>query len=178
MNAISGVLSVNTTTAGGGPSSVGGTGADFSNSAITAPGTFTSSYFTPSNQTQLVFDLGSAAAAAGQINFAVPSDNSIQLWNLGFTGTFTGSATVTLHYDPTLTGGVPSQDLQIYHYTGGSWVAVANEVVDPVDGTITFTTVSFSPFVLGVAVPEPSSLVLAVLAGLAWLTYRKRIAAA
>ncbi len=98
----------------------------------------------------------------------------MQFWDLHFDGTFTGAATVTSHCDPTLTGGVPSQDLQIYHYTGGIWVAVANEVIDPVADTITFTTDSFSPFMLGVAVPEPSTLILAALGGVALLTYRRR----
>ena len=84
--------------------------------------------------------------------------------------------TAPAHFDLWVDEFAWSSDSRSIYFASGD--KGEEPIVDPVDGTITFTTVSFSPFVLGVAVPEPSSLVLAVLAGLAWLTYRKRIAAA
>ena len=74
-----------------------------------------------------------------------------------------GSATVTLHFDPSLIGDFPLADLYIEHYTNGGWTIPSNQVVDTVNDTITFTTDSFSPFMLAVATPEPSTYVLALL---------------
>jgi hypothetical protein len=110
-----------------------------------------------------------SSAAVGAINFALAGLNpdgtltlggGIQLWDLHFTGTFTGEATVTLHYDPSLIGNVPASALEIGHYVNGAWVLILPTSVDPVADTITFQTDSFSPFVLA-AVPEPSSMMLA-----------------
>jgi hypothetical protein len=149
---------------GGGPTAVGGVEGAFP--AVTNAGTFASTYNTETAQGALQTALGSAAA--GAINFGLAGTDSngvvlpnsaVQFWDLHFTGTFTGDATVTLHFDPTLIGGANPSSLVIWHYTNGGWNPVANETVDPIADTITFTTSSFSPFILGV--PEPSSIVLA-----------------
>ncbi len=69
---------------------------------------------------------------------------------------------------------VPSQDLQIWHYTDGGWNPVANETINTLTDTITFTTDSFSPFILGTAVPEPSSFVLMTLGASALFCHARR----
>ena len=85
--------------AGGGTAVVGGVQATCP--GITTPGVFTSTYQTP---TGLAAALGNEAA--GQTNFVV-AGSTAQLWELGFTGSFTGDYTVTFHFDPSLLVGVP-----------------------------------------------------------------------
>lgn len=155
---------------GGGTSAVGGGSVILPNQ--TTAGAFTSLYFNVSSAAQLDAQLGTTPPA--NVNFFLSSPGqTTQMWDLHDTGTFTGSATVTLHYNPTLVGGVDPSQLQIWHFTSGEWVAVANEVVDASTNTITFTTDSFSPFVLGV-VPEPSSAVLAALGLITLVTYGRQ----
>ncbi len=89
---------------------------------------------------------------------ALPVVADFEVWNLHFTGAFTGDATVVLHFDPALLNG-PLSDLVVQHYVNGTWVIPPNQVIDPVADTITFSTDSFSPFIVA-QVPEPSSLVL------------------
>ena len=81
---------------------------------------------------------------------------SAQLGEFHFDKTFTGLATVTLSYDPTLLGNILPSQLEIEHYTGGQWVDL-HGVVAAAAHTITFETDSYSPFLLA-AVPEPSSI--------------------
>jgi hypothetical protein len=117
---------------------------------------------TLSNTSKLVTTSALAASTAA-FNFQLPTTNSlVQAWDLSFTGTFTGSATLTFHYDPSdLQTGIDPTQLQIEHFTNGQWVALAG-VVDPVADTITVETNSFSPFALG-SVPEPSAIGVLVL---------------
>lgn len=144
-------------TAGGGPTSIGGGGATFTN--ITTPGAFTDTFLEPTTPVALQQAIGESAA--GEINFVLPSQ-TVQLWELGFTGGFSGDATVTLHFDPTLIGNTPLSDLYIEHYENGVWVVPPNQTVDFTGDTITFETDGFSPFILA-AVPEPSSLLLVMI---------------
>ena len=145
-----------TATVGGGTSVVGGVQSTLPD--VTTPGTFTTTYTVATSLSQLISDIGSAAA--GTINFAFANSSAVQLWQLHFDGTFTGEATVTVHFDPTLLGGIPLSELYIEHYDNGTWVPIYG-TVDPIADTITFQTESFSPFVLA-EVPEPSTLVLAI----------------
>ena len=138
----------------GGSSQVGGSTATFSD--VASAGTFNSIYYTPVSSSGLASDVGSAAA--GSATFLVPGSTD-QVWDLGFDGSFTGSTTVVLHFDPSLLGGVNPASLVIYHWDGSEWTVPPGQVVDPVADTITFTTDSFSPFMLG-EVPEPGTLVL------------------
>ena len=152
--------------AGGGTGMVGGVAATFSNA--NGFGSITSSFYEPGSPDQIASTL--AALNAGQSSFILPG-NPAQIWDLHYTGSFTGSATVTLHYDPAAVTVGPSL-LRIRHWTGEAWVTPANQIVDPVAHTITFDTHSFSPFLLTV-VPEPSGLALASL-GVALLAVAAR----
>ena len=159
---------------GGGPTIVGGAGVALSD--ITGTGSLNSNFYEPGNPSALATQFNSLGvpAAYSQISFML-AGTSAQLWDIAFSGTFTGDATVTLHFDPSLLGNTPLSSLEIEHYTGGHWVVPANQVVDTVNDTITFTTDSFSPFILAdIATPEPSSVVLLGLGAMALAAVSRR----
>ena len=151
---------------GGGVATVGGATSRFP--GLTTTGTLSSSFYQPGTPAEIAQTL--AALNAGQSTFILPGAPA-QIWDLDFTGSFTGSATVTLSYNPASVTVAPSL-LRIRHWTGEAWETPKNQVVDPVAHTITFDTESFSPFLLTV-VPEPSSLAMAG-AGLALLAVLAR----
>jgi hypothetical protein len=97
----------------------------------------------------------------GALPFELPNGSSANLWNLDAGGAFSGLAEVTFGYDDgTLLPGFDETRLAIFHLEGGSWVELLG-TVDPTANTITASTSSFSPFVLGVtAVPEPGTALL------------------
>jgi hypothetical protein len=124
-----------------------------------------------------------AAIAAGQSNpiFALStSDTSIgapQIWSVNYGGSLSGgSATLVFHYDPSqLPAGTDQSSLGIWHFDKNANQWEFGGTVNTTDHTISFVTSSFSPFQLGVrAVPEPSTIVLAALGGLALLACRWR----
>lgn len=162
-------LGVSTGVLPGGPNNVGGL--EFAFEDVTSAGAFTSDF-------QLVqpSDLGSVLdeIIAGQINFGL-TGSALQLWQLEFDGVFDGAAALVLGYDESLLT-VPEEDLIVYHYEDGDWVPLVG-IVDPLANTIEVQTGSFSPFMLGVgtaAVPEPTSMSLAVLAALGLSVIRLR----
>ena len=137
--------------------------------ALSSGGLFTSDY-----QPQADPEDFADAAGADAINFALPG-TGVQGWHLSFDGQLQSQSTIELvfHYDPTLLApGTDESQLTIYHFTGGQWVAESGQLVDVDRNTITVTTDSFSPFVLGV-IPEPATAALLGLGGLAMLGRRR-----
>jgi hypothetical protein len=124
-----------------------------------------------------------AAIAAAEVNpiFALSTESlavSPQIWNVDFDGDLMG-ATIELvfHYDTALLPvGTDESLLGIWHFNSNTNEWEFGGVVDPLADTITFTTDNLSPFQLGVAVPEPSTLALAGLGLLAGgcVAWRKR----
>ena len=142
----------------------------------TSGGTFTAQQIpNPSGLSQL-------AITAGQNNpvFAASTgDLSVnpQIWTVEYTGLQTGqTASLVFHYDPTLLpAGTDESKLGMWHFNGTTWDF--GGTVNATDHTITFVTSSFSPFELGISVPEPSTFMLAGLgvAGLGFAAVRKKL---
>jgi len=144
----------------GGAGTTGGVSAQFSQP--TSGGTFTV------QQIPDTTGLSSASIAAAEANpiFALSTgvlDLNPQIWSVDFSGSLNGGfATLVFNYDPSLLPpGLDQSTLGIWHFS-----SLANDwqfggTVDTLAHTITYVADSFSPFTLGVAVPEPSSLVLA-----------------
>ncbi|MCC7406851.1 MAG: hypothetical protein IT442_02190 [Phycisphaeraceae bacterium] len=126
-------------------------GVDFDFSQVDASGTLRGEFF---RTTAAELDGGLAAA----IDFVL-SGETIQVWDFGFDGSFTGLVTLTFTYDESLLGaGVAEDMLYIQHQLhDGSFEQLPVIGRDLVNNTITVQTEGFSAFVLGV-VPEPSSL--------------------
>lgn len=159
--ALSSILQMNV---GGGPGVVGGMQATFD--AITQDGRFSADFFRPDNTADLTLRIGDDAAGAVDFNLATPD---YQLWNLEFSGVFTGDADLVFHYDD---AGllVDESLLRIRHFVNGQW-EIPGQSLDTVNNTITLAANSFSPFIL-TGVPEPSSAVLLGL-GIATLLGRR-----
>lgn len=97
-------------------------------------------------------------------------------WNLDFTGEAT-EFDVTLNYGDYTNPEFSESRLVLYHFNeSGQWEKVAGQVLDTQLNTVRYTNPTFSPFLLAVAVPEPSGCALACggLAGWA-LIVRRRI---
>lgn len=128
----------------GGSSHVGGV--DFDIEGVTQDGTFFG------EEAEADDDEINDRIADGEFvlpNFAEPGGLS-QVWNLQYTGAYTGKIKLVFAYDPALLpAGFDQTKLTIYHYHGGAWEQLIG-LVDAVNHTITVTTDSLSPFMLGV----------------------------
>ena len=115
-----------------------------------------------------VRDSADIALMYGALPDNVPQP-TLQCWQAEFTGEFAGGATVVFQYDPV---GLqwPEEDLHILHWTGSSWETLPG-VIDLLGNTISVDTTSLSPFLL---VPEPTTLTLLTLGGLAVLRRRRK----
>ena len=146
--------------------------------SINLPGTTNGGTFT-AQQIPNPSGLSQLAITAGENNpvFAASTgDLSVnpQIWTVEYTGLQAGQmATLVFHYDPTLLPpGTDESKLGMWHFNGSTWDF--GGTVNTMDHTITFDTTSFSPFELGVSVPEPSTMVLAMMGLLALLAHRLR----
>jgi hypothetical protein len=61
---------------------------------------------------------------------------------------FSGPITITMSYTSNEVLNIQEDTLQIFHYVGGVWVALASCTIDTTAKTVTCTTTSFSPFAL------------------------------
>jgi hypothetical protein len=97
------------------------------------------------------------ATQAGSLTAVVPSSRHTAPVNFALlpsayrdihpTTTFTGMATVTMHYSPSEVSGNPV-NLRLFHWTGSSWQDITT-YVDTGNNTVSGTTASFSDFTLG-----------------------------
>lgn len=97
--------------------------------------------------------------------FQSPSQPS-QVWNVEFSGSYTGTVTVNFGYDASLLPpGLDESGLAIYHFTGGAWVKLAG-AANPLTHSIGVSTATLGEFALGVdalttftiaATPGPAS---------------------
>lgn len=72
-----------------------------------------------------------------------------QIWDVEFSGTYSGSINITLGYDPTLLpGGFDESGLAIFHFTGGLWVKLPS-TVNTAAHSITVSTTTLGAFALG-----------------------------
>jgi hypothetical protein len=144
--------------------------------AQATPGTLTVQQVPSSDSLTLV---AAAAAEANQLfQLSTGALASPQIWNVDYSGALNGgSVTLVFNYDPLLLpSGTDPQHLQIWHFNSlsGSWES--GGTVDPVAHTITYVTNSFSPFQMGIAVPEPSGIALACFGVLCMAGFRVKLA--
>ncbi len=148
--------------------------------SINLPGASSGGTFTAQlipNETGLS-QLAIAAAQNNPVFAASTADLAAnpQIWTVDYTGLLPGQvATLIFHYDPALLpGGIDESQLGIWHFNGTTWDF--GGTVNTTDHTVTFDTTNFSPFELGVSVPEPSTIVLAGIGLLALVAHglRKR----
>lgn len=156
----------------GGPGTPGGVSASFT--GIEEPGTFSAQVigvdglsYEALTQFEHIPDLVYSRELLGA---------DLPVWELNFTESFT-SATVTLGFDPgILPAGVTENDLVLYHFSESrrAWMEYTTPIWNVSQGTVEYTTPNWalingvleytnpemSPFVIGVQVPESSSLLL------------------
>lgn len=159
--------------AGGGQS--GGSSASVGGAAVTFSSVTSSGLLDVKNAPTSIDDMvnGTSPFGADPINFRIPTGtNDLEVWDVSFSGTFSGAITLTFNYDPTGMSLADQAALCVYHYTGGQWVAM-NGSIDVASHTITVQTDSLSPFALGLAVPEPTAVSVLLLGGLAMIRHRR-----
>lgn len=129
----------------GGSSHVGGL--DFEFDDIDQEGTFFGHYSEADDDEMLERENEGEFALPA---FETPNGTVRQLWELDYSGAHTGLIHLTFHYNPALLpAGYDEKNLTIYHFHNGAWEQMVG-VVDPVNHTITVSTSSLSPFMLGV----------------------------
>lgn len=139
----------------GGATQTGGLDASFA--SVTTPGSVYAQQIPTTGLSVQAYN-----ALATETNFHLVGGASPQIWEVSFSGAFTGPATLTFNYDPSLLGGVSPNSLFIEHFNSNTqqWENLGG-VVNVANHTITVETNSFSGFaVASTMVPEPSSLAL------------------
>lgn len=142
-----------TVTTGGGTTVIGGLEAVFSD--IASPGTLLANY-TTQTAAELVAQFGSLPGG-------LSGDESMQLWNVEFSGSLDEAASITFCYNDT---ALPfdENDISVSHWQEGTGWEMIEGLLNTTANTVTFSTTTFSPFVL-TPVPEPSTIVLILVGG-------------
>lgn len=127
--------------------SVSGVSVAFTN--VITPGVFNRTYDAAQDANYWNSQYAGLLAA---LDPSIPASTVLQMWNLTFSGSFDGTAQVTLYYNHNALPGAEA-NLAILHYNSNTlaWEPIAGAVVDAVNHTISFVTTSFSPFILTVA---------------------------
>jgi len=128
-----------------GGSSVPG-GIDYEFESVETEGTCFSDFARP-DQDELTVRIAQGEFSA--FTFQTPSQPA-QIWEVGFSGSYTGTVNVSLGYDATLLpAGFDESGLAIYHHTGGAWVKLPG-IVNAAAHSIRVSTTTLGSFALGV----------------------------
>jgi hypothetical protein len=128
-----------------GGSSVPG-GLDYEFESVETEGTCFSDFARPDDD-ELAVRIAEGEFEA--FTFQTPGQPS-QVWEVQFSGTYTGSINLTFGYDGSLLpAGLDENGLAIYHFTGGTWVKLPG-TVDPLTHAISVSADALGPFALGV----------------------------
>jgi hypothetical protein len=80
-----------------------------------------------------------------------PPSQPAQLWDVSFSGTYTGAITVNFGFDPSLLpAGFDETELAVYHFSGGAWAKLPG-TVDQLAHSIAVNTTTLGVFALGAA---------------------------
>jgi len=103
--------------------------------------------FSRATETELAVRI--AAGEFTSFTFPTPGSPS-QVWDVSFSGTYSGAVNLTLSYDGTLLpSGFDESTLAIHHFSGGTWQRIPGNVY-PLTHTIAFSTPTLGAFALGV----------------------------
>ena len=160
----------------GGSGATGGVTADFNQNSS---GGVLSVQQVPNNTALTTTELDSLSANPLFVASTSSLSANPQIWDAQYGGSLNGgTATLVFHYDPSLLPpGTDQSMLGIWHFSSlrGQWEF--GGTVNTADDTITYVTDGFSPFELGLAVPEPSSIALMGIATIGLIVAaRRRIA--
>ena len=108
------------------------------------------------------------------MNFFMPTE-PLLMWDIQFTGEFTGFVELTSSYDDSLLlPGFDEADLFVWHtLPGPTWEQLPVVGRDLDANTITVLTGSFSDFAIGSNIPEPATMGLLAIGAAALLRRRR-----
>ena len=132
--------------------SIDGLGIELTFSSVTTDGNVDVVVMDPATVSDSTAD-----GADGTLTMTASDGNSVttlsSVYNISTTGTTANSGTmdIVLPYDTDVlsTNGVSTTDLEVLHYTGGSWVKENNCSVNESSKNITCTVTSLSPYSVG-----------------------------